>query len=140
MERTLYQPHYDARLNALVFLTRNDEDRDMLRTARRVFVCGSLQNPSRMAEVVGRPLSFATCFVTGFAHRTLSVGDRLVPFMLATPNDRQHTLPGVLYLGLTEKELRKIMDVELGDGHRKRVEVQVRVGSHSLEATTFIKK
>jgi hypothetical protein len=136
----VHTPVYDEPANVLIFVAAGDGGRDLFADGARVFVCGSLQNPVKMAALVGREASFAPAIAVGFGWERQQVDGRAVQFMLPSPDEPERFLPGVVWLGLSEPERRAVEEFELADGLRRGVAVAVRVGLRAIEATTFVKK
>jgi hypothetical protein len=131
-----YRPHYHPEVQALVFGAGVLLE-DPLDAGRHVFVCGALQDPVRMTALVGRRAPFAAGAVRGFARVQERVGGREVPFMV--PAESGGVLTGLVYLGLSDEELRAIEVLELAAGLRKRVEVAVVIGERVVPAATWIR-
>lgn len=136
----MYEPSYDDRANALVFLSAVDEGRDVLAMASNAFVCGKLQNPEKMAGLIGRYAPFAPAIALGFDHVIQSIDGASIALMVPDDVNPQHALPGVVFLGLSLAELAAIETLELAGWHRRRIEIEVLVGAARLKASTFIKK
>jgi hypothetical protein len=137
-KKPLYQPHFDATANALFWVTGDQDPRRLVVEPRNVFVCGGLQNPGKIAGLVGRPLSLAAALAPGYVHKTVNVGGKLVPFMM--PGDPKAMLPGVVHFGLSVAEFAAVEQFELAGGLRRRLDLKVLVGKHPTKVITFVKK
>jgi hypothetical protein len=105
---------------------------------RNVFVCGALQSPSKMVPLLGRRAPFAPAVARGYWHTSEKIKEKNIPFMV--PSDPQRVLTGVVWLDLTEQEVRKIETIELDGSFRKSVVIEIQVGDRTIEAITYIKK
>ncbi len=133
----MYTPSYDAERNALYFVADPHENRDRFAGRINVFVCGGLQNPDKMAAVLGRAAAFAPAMARGFRHDRVNVNGRDMPFML--PAEPTAALTGVVWLDLSADELAKIEAIELADNLRRRIDLAVHLGHSTLAAISYVK-
>jgi len=136
----MIQPVYHTEANAVLFLPIGCTAAGALAGPGRVFVCGSLQDPAKMNGILGRESPFAPAFVLGYRHVKEDIDGKIILLMIAAPGEKDSVLPGVVWLNLTETDLRAIEAIELAGGYRKAARIPVRVGSRTIEAMTFIKR
>lgn len=133
--------HYDPERWTLVFTDGPPPPPDVFAAGRRVFVCGGLQHPDRMAELLGgRRPSFAPALATGFARVWHEKEGAQVSFMVPAPEDPARPLGGILWLGLGEADVAAIESLELAGDLRRPHEIDVKVGEATLRARTYIEK
>jgi hypothetical protein len=125
---TMYEPRYDEQANALFFVDSHTDIREIPASGQRIFVCGSLQNPQKMAGILGREAAFAPALVDG----------RETPFMIPTPAAPERALPGVVWLNLTEDEKQRIAEIELAGNLRREILLISHLGKNILETASFI--
>jgi hypothetical protein len=140
MGNPVYHAYYDPQSWALLFIPGPREERDYLGGETNVFVCGGLQQPERMASIVGRSPPFAPAVARGFRRAWIEVGKERVSFMLDCPEAPDRILTGVVWLGLSEEEIGRIESFELKEGLRKTVAVEVAVGERTVKARTYVKR
>lgn len=133
-----YHAAYDAARWSLVHLPAGHDGPPPWQTGTHVFVCAALQDPERMRDLTGRALPFAPAVVRGYRRAMLDVGAGPMPFMLPS-TDRGDPLPGTVFLGLSDAEVRGVEGYELAGDHRRRVDVEVRVGERLVRAITFVR-
>lgn len=135
----MHRIHYDAEGNTLVFLVPDADAEEVWRGKNNAFVCGALQNPEKMTELLGHPASFAPGLVYGYDHRLIPIDGKQVPLMLP---DRQpsRALSGVIWLNLAAADLAAIEALEMEGNYRTRVDIEVLVGHRRLSACTFVQK
>jgi len=136
----MYEPRYDAEHQAVYFVSDPQGDSAPFSRGLRAFVCGGMQNPEKMAGIIGRQAAFAPCCVQGYMRTSAVIDGDEIPFMAPDEQDPHSVLTGVVWLDLGQDELEKIEQFELGSGHRKRVEVRVLLGELRLNAYTYIRK
>jgi gamma-glutamylcyclotransferase (GGCT)/AIG2-like uncharacterized protein YtfP len=135
----MYEPRYAADISALYF-THGPAVEDIFTRGFRVFVCGALQNPSKMRDVTGQPPAFAPASVAGFKRTTEILDGAEVPFMTPDGKDPTRILTGVVWLNLDQAALDRIESLELGGGYRRRIEITAHVGEMNLTAYTYIRE
>jgi len=135
----MYKPFYDAINSTLIFIDEANETYDFPGGQNNVFVCGALQDPEKMGQVLGHAAPFAPGVVRRYGRGTEHIGGRKIPFMLPAA-DPTAMLTGIVWLDLSESDISKIEALELKGNLRKRTEIQVHVGDKILHAMTFIKK
>lgn len=136
----MYRPFYWARHSALYFSTDPAPAERVFSGERNVFVCGALQDPARMAALLGSEPPFAPAVATGYRRSVERVGGEEIPLMVPDPGDPRSVLTGVVWLGLAEASLERIESLELDRGFRKRIAVEVRIGELTLIAYTYVKR
>ncbi len=134
----MYQPVYDARANALIFVDDFVQKRDYLDGDVNVFVCGGLQDPDKMASLIERAAPFAPATAIGFEHIHEDVDNAPVAFMVPSQNEHA-VLPGVLWLDLKTADLDRIETIELHGNLRRRFNISVRVGAKTVDAITYVR-
>ena len=134
----MYEPHYLAEASALIFVDGPMKDKDYFGASLNAFVCGALQDPDRMAALLGRRAAFAPAVALGYRRSTETISGHRMPFMI--PADEEAVLTGVVWLDLNEEDLGRIEELELDGGHRRRITVDVRVGERTVEALTYVKR
>ena len=135
---TRYQPHYHPEHCALLF-SEEGKDTVMFSDRINVFVCGALQNPDKMQSILQRAAPFAPAAVAGYKRTTETIKNAPTPFMVPSEKPNE-ILTGILWLDLSEQELKKIEQLELEGGYRKRIEIEVCVGHKRLSALTYVKR
>jgi hypothetical protein len=140
MGSQVYDAYYDPESWSLVFIPGPREERDYFGGDTNVFVCGGLQHPEKMASIVGRRLPFAPAVARGFRRAWLDAGTEKVSFMHACPEEPERILTGVVWLGLSEKEIGRIESFELKGELRRRIAVDVAVGERTVKAFTYVKR
>ena len=129
---------YDPKGYALVFAASAVDLKTVFEKGRRVFVCGALQNPEKMADLIGRAAAFAPAAVNGYQRNTQIQDGKPIPYMLPAQPDA--LLTGVVWLALSQKEFLLIEKLELKGGYRKLVDLNVKTGERVLNAVTYIKR
>jgi len=135
----MYRPLYDDTIQSLVFIADERTTEDVLSGSVNVFVCGGLQNPEKMANILGRNAPFAPAAANGYARTVAEVGGEQIPFMVPA-DDPGSVLTGVVWLDLGEQDVKNIETLELKGNVRKRVEIRVQVGEKALEALTYVRR
>ena len=136
----MYEPHYDAGSCAIYFVDGAPGDPDVLGGRTNVFVCGALQDPGKMASLLGRNAPFAPAVARGYRRTRASIAGREVPFMATDPDDPERVLTGVVWLDLSVEDLERIEGLELEGGLRVRVAIDVTVGERTIEAITYLRR
>lgn len=136
----MYEPHYDPESYAVLFLPGPPEKVDYLDSGRNIFVCGSLQQPKKMAALVGREAAFAPAVALGYRRLWRKVEGRDVSFMEVDPQNPNRPLTGMVYVGLTDEEVAGVETYELEGGVRRRVTIEVFVGDRRVEALTYLNR
>ena len=136
----MYTPRYDEKANALFFAEASVDLSEIPTGGYSVFVCGSLQNPQKMAELIGREAPFAPAVVFGFRHENLEIGGRSIPFMLPAPEAPERVLTGIAWLALSMEELDRIASVELADNFRQKILLTSHLGSKELQIISFTRR
>jgi hypothetical protein len=135
----MYEPRYAADFSALYFAD-GPATEDIFTAGTRVFVCGALQNPSKMQDLTGQTPAFAPACVAGYKRTTEILDGNKVPFMVPDENDPARILTGIVWLNLDQTTLDRIESLELGGGFRQRIEITAHVGEMNLTAYTYIRK
>ena len=130
---------YDEIAQVLVFVPRGEPAPVLSSSSRRVFVCGGLQNPVKMASVLGRARPFVPCAVTGFVRSVQNVDGAAVPFMQPDNSDPAPVMTGVAWLELSEEDARAIERFELAGGLRTAIDLVVTAGKETLRAVSYIR-
>jgi len=135
----MHRIHYDPEGNTLVFLDEASDAEQVWQGKINAFVCGALQDPEKMTELLGHPAPFAPGVVYGYDHRVVHIDGQQVPLMLP---DRQpnRALTGIIWLNLTAADLAAIESLEMEGNYRLRVDIEVLAGHHRLSACTFVQK
>ena len=133
----MYTPSYDPDTQALTFADESDKGPA---GANAVFVCGALQDPARMTELIDRPAPFACGAVTGYFRGIAEIDGEEVAFMVADDDEPDRVLTGVIWLDLTDVDVAAIETLELDRGLRATVQVEVIVGDETILARTYVKK
>ena len=134
----MYQPVYDQRANALIFVDDFVEGQDYLGGEVNVFVCGALQDPDKMASLIDRRAPFAPATAVGFEHIHDQIDGAPVAFMVPS-QDPHAILTGVLWLDLTPGELERIEALELRGNLRQRGGIVVHVGGKLVDGITYMR-
>jgi len=92
----------------------------------RVFAYGTLCVREIMERIVGRPHALLPAVLQGYSRRSLK--DRAYPALVHDPSTSTR---GMLYLGLSDEELRKLDDYEGREYDRELVEAETRHGPTS---------
>ncbi len=116
------------------------EQKDYFDSGHNVFVCGALQNPAKMASVLGRDAPFAPAVSLGFYRETQSINGRNIPFMIDDLGDSRRPLTGVVWVALSDADLGRIEELELAGDLRERIAIEVLVGERRVQAFTYVKK
>ena len=133
------EARYDAEAWALVFGPLGAEPFEAWQRPHHVFVVAALQDPTRFAELIGRPPPFAPALAYGFRRALLEVAGAQLPFMLEDA-DPQRALAGTVFLGLGDDELARVDAFELAGEHRRRIELEVTVGQRRVDAVSYVKR
>ena len=134
-----FDAHYDPEAWALVFVPSGNPPFGAWEEDHHVFLVAALQDPRRWPSLLGRQPPFAPALAYGFRRARLDVGGELLPFMLEA-DDPQRALSGTLLLGLSAAEVERLDAVELADGHRRRIELEVTVGQRRVDALSYLKR
>jgi len=134
----MYLPCYDPLSQALYFVEPGRESRTPFDGGINVFVCGALQNPEKMHDMLGRLPAFAPAAVKGYCRGSASIQGRETPFMLASP-DPDAMLTGVVWLDLSPVDLEAIERLELAGGLRRRIELNALCGEARLRALSYVR-
>ncbi len=136
----MYEAHYDPDVQALTFVDADDSGTP---GAHAVFVCGALQDPTKMAELTGRRPPFQCGAVAGYVRGTEEIDGNEIPLMVpAVPVDDEgpRVLTGVLWIELSDADLAAIESLELAGGYREQIKTEVTVGDETALALTYVKK
>jgi len=102
-----------------------------------IFVCGSLMDPVFLAGLLGRPVAGAFAVALDYTRGYAEVDGAKVHFMTPRPGG---VLPGMVWLDLSEEDVRRFEEFEQAPALRKRVALKVRAGDLELPAFTYLKK
>jgi hypothetical protein len=136
----MYTPAYAAEYSALYFHTDSIPLEGVFSGAHQVFVCGALQDPSRMSALLGLEPPFAPAAVTGYRRAVECIDGREIPFMIPDRDDPRSVLTGVVWLSLARASLEMIESLELAGGFRKRISIEARIGELDLTAYSYVKR
>ena len=136
----MYEPVYSPEHSALFFRSDSVSDGSVFPGERNVFVCGALQDPLKMSDLLGVKPSFAPAAATGYKRTVERIDGEDVPFMVADEDDPRSVLTGIVWLDLTGASLQKIESLELDRGLRKRIAVETRIGELKVTAYTYVRK
>jgi hypothetical protein len=93
-----------------------------------------------MRSLIGRAACFAPAIAFGWTWELVAIDGKPTQFMAAAPGDPGRALPGVVWLDLSEAEAAVIDALELADGLRRKVRLDVQIGRRRLPASTFVRK
>ena len=100
-----------------------------------LFVYGSLMSPRVLAYVIGHPHPHtAPASLSGF-HR-FAIRSRTYPALCRSSNEKE-LVKGVLVMGLSESDIRKLDDFEGSDYERTPIKVTLENGQ-LVEAFTYV--
>jgi hypothetical protein len=136
----MYEPVYSPEHSALFFCSDSVSSEDVFSGECNVFVCGALQDPVKMSDLLDARPPFAPAAATGYKRTVERIGGEDVPFMVADEEDPRSVLTGIVWLDLTRASLQKIESLELGGGLRKRIAVETRIGEREVTAYTYVRK
>lgn len=122
---------------ALVLRHESQPPGDYLAGGNNIFVCGSLMSPDFVAELLGHPAAGAFAVALDYTRGYEEVEGKKVHFMMP---EEGGALPGMVWLDLSEEDVRRFEEFEQAPSLRKRVDLKVRVGDLLLPAFTYLKK
>lgn len=136
----MYRPFYSLEYSALFFSSAPVSSERVFSGALNVFVCGALQNPAEMSNLLKLESPFAPAVATGYRRAVERVDGEDLPFMVPDASDPRSVLTGVVWLDLARESLERIESLELGGGHRERIRIGIRIGELELKAYSYVKK
>lgn len=136
----MYRPFYSDRYSALYFSADPAPSESVFSGGCNVFVCGALQDPARMSELLGSEVPFAPAAATGYKRIVEDIDGKEIPFMVPDEQDPRSVLTGVVWLDLSRAGLDGIESLELHGGLRRRISIEARIGELGLGAYTYVKK
>ena len=136
----MHRPFYSPEYSALYFSKDSIPSDSVFSGTSNVFVCGALQDPVKMSDLLDSEPPFAPAVATGYRRTVERVKGEDVPFMVPDENDPRSILTGVVWLDLTKASLEKIESLELDRGFRKRIAIEARIGELKVTAYTYVKK
>jgi len=136
----MYRPFYLPEYSALYFATGSISGESVFSGACNVFVCGALQDPLEMSDLLGQEPPFAPAAATGYRRTIERIDGEDIPFMVFDRDDPRSVLTGVVWLDLARENLDRIESLELDRGFRKRITIEVRIGELKIAAYTYVKK
>jgi hypothetical protein len=136
----MHRPFYLAESSALYFSADPIASESVFSGARKVFVCGALQDPEKMSALLGSAPPFAPAVAVGYRRTVERIGSEDIPFMVPDTDDPGNALTGVVWLDLSAEDLERIESLELDRGFRKRIGIEVRVGERRVSAYSYVKR
>ena len=136
----MYRPVYSDEYSALYFSSGPSPSDSVFSGGSNVFVCGALQDPARMSDLLGFEAPFAPAAAGGYRRSVASIDGREIPFMVPDEHDPRSVLTGIVWLDLAKANLDRIESLEFSGGHRRRISIEVRVGELDLTAYTYVRK
>ncbi|MFC1888401.1 gamma-glutamylcyclotransferase [Thermodesulfobacteriota bacterium] len=127
----------DMKHFTLVLRDESLPPRDYLGGLSNLFVCGALMDPGFVADLLGHPVAGAFAVALDYARGYEEVDGEKVHFM--TP-EKGGVLPGMVWLDLSDEDVRCFEAFEQVPRLRERVDLEVRVGDILLPAFTYMKK
>lgn len=134
----IYKPHYDDKNRALVFLAGPADKEDYFGGKINVFVCGALQSPDKMTPLLGRNAPFVPAVAGGYWHTLQRIEGKEISFMVK--DDPRKMLTGIVWLDVTEEEVRGIEKFEFAGNFRKRAAIKVQIGDKVIQAITYVRR
>jgi len=122
---------------ALIIRDETMPCRDYLSSENNIFVCGSLMNPAFVADLLGHPGAGAFAVALDYTRGYDEVEGEKAHFMMP---EKGGVLPGMVWLDLSDEDIRRFEEFEQAPRLRKRVELEVMVGDLILPAFTYLKK
>jgi hypothetical protein len=135
----MYTPIYSDEYSALYFSSDPTSSRSVFSGGCNVFVCGALQDPSKMSALLDLEPPFAPAVAVGYRRSVDRIDGEDRPFMVPDADDPRSVLTGVVWLDLAGAALQRIESLELDRGLRKRIAIEARVGELSLSVYTYVK-
>lgn len=122
---------------ALLLREESMEKRDYLSAKNNIFVCGSLMDPAFVSDLLGHPVAGAFAVAMDYTRAYVEDKGQKVHFMMPGKGD---VLPGMVWLDLSDEDVKKFEDFEKAPELRERRDIKVKVGDLMLDAFTYLRK